>query len=794
MMRTTRFVASLSGVVLTAALATACTHSAKSAPSGSASTQVPSTTVGATVSSTASSAVASTVANAVAASSTGAPTTVPGRIATGADPDAVAIDAATHTVYVGTSTGLSVINDTACSATVSSGCGQLAQKVVFGEASPVAAAVDQVTDTVYAVNEGGGTVSVINGAACNASVSTGCGQSPQQVDVGSAPDGVAIDQTTDTVYVANSQDNTVSVINGATCNAKVTSGCAQTPPTIGVGDGPQGVAVNQLTDTVYVTNSNDGSVSVIDGTTCNATVTTSCKQMPPAVGLGDSVTPTAVAIDQATDTVYAAGSGPGLGSLSVINGATCNATTTDGCQQVPITATVGGAPVGIVFDATTRGVFVLNQGDNSVSVISGATCNAAVTTGCGQQAPQIGTGVNPAALDVDAASNTIYVSNQNDNDVSVLVAGSCTLNLVPACRQVPASTSVGAGPVGVALDFATNTIYVANEDDGDLSIVNAATCNSRVSTGCATRWLTATTGDNPLGVAVNQTTDTIYTTNSSPDNNPDGSAISLDGSTVSVIDGAHCNASNTSSCDTPSTITVGQGPAVIAIDETTNTIYVTNFDDGTVSVIDGATCDALAKTGCNAVPPTILVGHHPEGVAFDAATGSLYVANTGDNKVSVVDAKTCNARVTTGCTQTPASIAVGKLPRGMAIDIATDTIYVANYGDHTVSVINGSTCNASVTSGCGQRPPTMTTGISPKRAVAVDQTTGAVFVDSYYPDDVDVFNGATCNSTVTSGCDQQPVAVPAGGQPVSVLINPATGTVYASDNADGLLSFFAPPR
>jgi DNA-binding beta-propeller fold protein YncE len=130
----------------------------------------------------------------------------------------------------------------------------------------------------------------------------------------------------------------------------------------------------------------------------------------------------------------------------------------------------------------------------------------------------------------------------------------------------------------------------------------------------------------------------------------------------------------------------------------------------------------------------------------------------------------------------------------VAIDIATDTVYVANYADHTLSVINGATCNATVTSGCSQQPPAMITGISPKRGVAVDQATGAVFVDAYYADAVDVFNGATCNSTVTSGCDQQPVVVPAGGQPVSVLVNPATGTVYAADNADGLLSFFAPPQ
>ena len=39
---------------------------------------------------------------------------------------------------------------------------------------------------------------------------------------------IAVDQNTDTIYVANAGDNTVSVINGATCNAQNTSGCGQT--------------------------------------------------------------------------------------------------------------------------------------------------------------------------------------------------------------------------------------------------------------------------------------------------------------------------------------------------------------------------------------------------------------------------------------------------------------------------------------------------------------------------------------------------------------------------------------
>jgi DNA-binding beta-propeller fold protein YncE len=42
---------------------------------------------------------------------------------------------------------------------------------------------------------------------------------------GKSPRWVTVDQTTDTVYVPNGDDGTASVLNGATCNATVTSGC-----------------------------------------------------------------------------------------------------------------------------------------------------------------------------------------------------------------------------------------------------------------------------------------------------------------------------------------------------------------------------------------------------------------------------------------------------------------------------------------------------------------------------------------------------------------------------------------
>jgi hypothetical protein len=134
------------------------------------------------------------------------------------------------------------------------------------------------------------------------------------------------------MYVAQANDNTVSVIDGAACSAKTSTGCAQRPPTVTVAGGPDGLGVDETTGTVFASNNSPGStvssasVSVIDGTTCNGNTTTGCGQSLPTALTGAN--PGFPAVDPATGTFYV----PALGDkvLATINSATCNATVRTG--------------------------------------------------------------------------------------------------------------------------------------------------------------------------------------------------------------------------------------------------------------------------------------------------------------------------------------------------------------------------------------------------------------------------------------------------------------------------------
>jgi YVTN family beta-propeller protein len=126
----------------------------------------------------------------------------------------------------------------------------------------------------------------------------------------------------------------------------------------------------------------------------------------------------------------------------------------------------------------------------------------------------------------------------------------------------------------------------------------------------------------------------------------------------------------TSTYQVTSTITVGSQPYGIAVNATTNTVYVTNHYGNSVSVINGAT---------GAVTSTIAAGFSgPYGVAVDATRNTVYVANHYGNSVSVINGAT--GAVTS-------TIAAGfSGPYGVAVDATRNTVYVVNAGTPPVRV------------------------------------------------------------------------------------------------------------
>jgi YVTN family beta-propeller protein len=236
----------------------------------------------------------------------------------------------------------------------------------------------------------------------------------------------------------------------------------------------------------------------------------------------------------------------------------------------------------------------------------------------------------PWAVAVNPVTNRVYVANEHDHSVSVIDGAS---------NAVIASPAIGTGPYAMAVNLVTNKVYVANSKGDSMSVIDGAS-NLVIAT--------PPVGTYPVGVAVNPVTNRVYVAN-------------YYANSLSVIDGE----SNT----VVATLSVGTGPCAVAVNPVTNNIYAVNRRDNTVSVIDGAS---------NIVVATPSVGESPYRVAVNPVTNRIYVANIYDSSVSVIDGAS-NAVVATP--------AVGGEPQALAVNPVTNKVYVANYNHNSLSVI-----------------------------------------------------------------------------------------------------------
>ncbi|MGA3092438.1 MAG: hypothetical protein ABSD75_27865 [Terriglobales bacterium] len=96
-----------------------------------------------------------------------------------------------------------------------------------------------------------------NQSSSNVTVIDGTTNTLQSVGAATGPLAVAVNLVTNKIYVANSDSNSITVIDGA-------SNATQTVPT---GAFPMAAAVNLITNKIYVANDSSTNVTVIDGAT-----------------------------------------------------------------------------------------------------------------------------------------------------------------------------------------------------------------------------------------------------------------------------------------------------------------------------------------------------------------------------------------------------------------------------------------------------------------------------------------------------------------------------------------------
>jgi YVTN family beta-propeller protein len=546
-------------------------------------------------------------------------------------------------------------------------------------------------------------------------------QANEDVQVGKYPYAIAVNPVTNKIYVANSDDGNVTVFGGV----------AFTPATIADPNagGPIALAVNPVTNKIYVANYGSGNVTVING--FMDTFTT--------VSVGSN--PRAVAVDPLTNKIYVANYGSG--TVTVIDGATNNVTT----------VTVGTNPYALAVNPATNKVYVANYGSTNVTVIDGATNNT--TT--------VAAGTNPYAVAVNPVTNKVYVANN----------GSANVTVIDGASNSTATVSAQTNPDAVAVNPLTNKVYVANHGSNSVTVIDGASGNV-LANATVPSSLGNNAGAGPVAIAVDPVTNKIYV------------ACDSQNSAFEVIDGAtnqatapllfpyqtttYAAAVNPVTYQVyftysqqagyyyarvldregyPTTTTTVKdasavGPFAAAANPVTNKVYVANHDSGNVTVIDGATKNTA----------TVAAGTHPQSVAVNPITNKIYVANNGSNNVTVIDGATNNASTVAD----PKAIG----PYALAVNPVTNKIYVANNGSANVTVINGATATVSATVTAGTNPV----------AVAIDPGINKIFVAN------NTSFGSNGAATIIDGSNNQTTNVTVTDESAGVAVNPVTHKVY----------------
>jgi YVTN family beta-propeller protein len=272
-------------------------------------------------------------------------------VAVGSQPFGVAVNAAGTRAYIGNRGANSVsFIDTVTNTVVAT--------IVVG-VDPIGVAVNPAGTRVFVANGGSGTVSVID-AATTAVIAT--------IPVGSQPFGLVANLGGTRVYVANRGASSVSVID-AVANAVVA--------TIPVGVSPTGVAMNAAGTRIYVGSDATMNVSVINAGTGAAIGSLPVGGLPWAVATNAS--DTQVYARTTANEVWIAEPGTGYTMLWSVR--------------------VGAGPGGVSLKpSSTRLVYVVNYGSNSVSLVDTVSQSVATTIAVGDKPIAFGQFIGPAVV------------------------------------------------------------------------------------------------------------------------------------------------------------------------------------------------------------------------------------------------------------------------------------------------------------------------------------------------------------------------------------------------------------
>jgi len=376
-----------------------------------------------------------------------------------------------------------------------------------------------------------------------------------------------------------------------------------------------------------------------------------------------------------------------------------------------------------------------------------------------QTSAQVKVGHSPISVIVndDKMSSKIYIANSGSNSISV-IDGTNNIKL----KDIP----VGTHPVYMAL-YPPNKIFVANSGSDSISVIDTIT-NTNIKN--------IPVGGNPDYIAVDERQQKIYVANEyggisvidagkniktdTIERIPptcfttciaNATAIGPSGFTMFTVVRNGISVYHTGNESYIKTIETGRGPSYILSDQSANTIYVANSGNDSISVIRVNVNDnSITKVKDIKVGqrPSYIGSYNTQQRQWRGESNTIYVANSGSDSISVIDGNNLTKIK---------DIKVGKHPDYISFNIFSNTIYVANSGSNSISVIDG-TNNVKLKD--------IPVGIDP------------VYMDTSKTNTIYVANSGSDSISVIDGVDNKVVAG------VEFNINPSNSGHITCNNID----------
>lgn len=280
---------------------------------------------------------------------------------------------------------------------------------------------------------------------------------------------------------------------------------------------------------------------------------------------------------------------------------------------------------------------------------------------------------NPVSLAVDEARSQIIVANSNvdiffdSGSLAVLSvdATTPTAPVLSAAQIVPAPNFAGE----ISFDGTSGVVTLPFRESSDTTDATDQIRQYQLSAGSLAELRSTTTSPDPFGTAANA-----------------GNLYVVCDDALDIYDATLTHAATidlTTAQDAGISDTAATDVTYVAIDTTGNRAFIGN-PGGSIFVVDLAT---------NALTTAITGPTSTRNVIVDNATGLLYALDPLTQQVWIFNTTQLATPASTPDTEDDstfliATVATGVDPNGMVLDTAANRLYVANSSDNTISVID----------------------------------------------------------------------------------------------------------